>query len=80
MELAGRIVKKPFGIGSKSERQAIYLVAPSGEYVLRRPGANPFEIDQELAALVGNQVQCSGVLSGYTFFVSDWKILNPTNP
>jgi hypothetical protein len=78
MEFTGLIVKKPFGAGSKSEHDALYIVAPSGEYLLRRSGSNPFEIDRELEALVGAQVFCSGELSGYTLFVSNCKKLKDT--
>jgi hypothetical protein len=79
MEVTGLIVKKPFGTGSKSEHDALYLAAPSGEFLLRRPGSNPFQIDRELEALVGSQVSCSGTISGYTFFVSDCKKLKDTD-
>ncbi len=75
MELDGQIVRKPFAVGTKSERAAIYLESSQGDFVLRRPGANPFEIDRELAALVGTRVRCSGFVNGSTFFVSHWSIL-----
>ncbi len=75
MQLDGQIVKKPFAVGTKSERTAIYLESPQGDYLLRRPGANPFEIDRELEALVGNRVRCSGLVKGSTFFISSWSIL-----
>lgn len=78
MELDGRIVRKPFAVGTKSEHSAIYLESTQGDFVLRRAGANPFEIDRELEALVGSRVRCSGRISGYTFFVSGWSILNET--
>ena len=75
MELDGRITKKPFGTGSKSEHDALYLETSAGDYVLRRPGANPFEADTELESLVGATVRCSGVLRGYTFFLSGCEVL-----
>lgn len=78
MELGGRIAKKVFGTGSKSEREAICLETAGGDYVLRRSGANPFEIDTELEALVGAQVRCSGTLHGYTFLLSDCEVLDKT--
>jgi len=80
MELDGRVVKKPFGIGTKSEHEAIYVESVEGNFVLRRPGANPFEIDRDLEALVGARVRLSGFVSGYTFFVSDWKVLGESQP
>ena len=74
IEVNGQVVRKPFGTGTKSEREAIYLATPQGEYLLRRPAANPFELDPELNSLVGKKVRVSGTISGYTFFVSDWQV------
>lgn len=73
MEFEGQVVKKPFGAGSKSERDAVYLVAGSGEqYVLRRRGGNPFQ-DPELDKLVGKSIAAEGLLTGYTLIVSHWR-------
>jgi hypothetical protein len=63
-----------FGTGSKSKDEAICFSTPKGNYPLRRPSANPFELDQELNALVAKQVRVSGTLNGHTFFVSDWHV------
>ena len=67
-------MKKPFAVGSKSEHDVVMLVTDSGEYVLRREGGNPFH-DPTLAQLVGKQIQCTGVLHGYTLIMSDWDEL-----
>ena len=80
MELDGRIVKKPYAPGTKSEHEAIYLETVQGDFVLRRAGTNPFEMDRELEALVGQKVRCSGFVSRGTFFVSDYAVLNQTEP
>ena len=74
MQVDGRIVRKAFGQGTKSEHEAVYVATPQGEYLLRRPASNPFEPDAELNSLVGKQVRLSGTLNGYTFFVSDWEV------
>lgn len=66
---SGSVVKRPFGVGSKSERDAILLVTNDKEYVLRRQGGNAFS-DSELEQLVGKQVQCTGIVTGYTLLVS----------
>jgi hypothetical protein len=71
MQLSGRVIKKPFAAGSKSEREAIILVTEAGEYVLRRTGGNPF-FDAELENLVGKQIRCDGNLTGYTFLMDNW--------
>ena len=72
MQFSGHVIKKPFGIGSKSERWAIFLVTDKEEYVLRREGGNPFH-DAELEDLVGKNISCEGMLTGYTLLMSDWK-------
>jgi hypothetical protein len=77
MDLAtysGSVVKRPFGIGSKSERDAILLVTEDKEYVLRRQGGNAFA-DPALEQLVGKQVQCTGTVTGYTLLVSDCAVV-----
>lgn len=67
-----------FGMGTKSEHEAIFLSTPKGDYLLRRQAANPFEVDRELNALVGKKVRVSGKLIGdrtgnRTLVISDWQ-------
>lgn len=63
-----------YGSGTKSEHEAIFLSTPKGDYLLRRPAANPFELDQELDSLVGKKVRVSGqLIGGNTLVVSDWQ-------
>ena len=71
---SGSVVKRPFGVGSKSERDAILLVTNDKEYVLRRQGGNAF-CDPALEKLVGKQVRCTGVVTGYTLLVSDYAVI-----
>jgi hypothetical protein len=71
MQLRGKVVRKPVGSGSKSERAAVVLVTPDTEYVLRRVGGNPFA-DPELDRLVGAQIRATGTLHGYTFLMDSW--------
>ena len=71
MQLKGRVTKKLYAAGSKSEREAVMLVTTDGEYVLRRKGGNPF-FDEELEKLVGKEIRCDGDLTGYTFIMSKW--------
>jgi hypothetical protein len=73
MELSGKVVKKTFAGGSKSERPGIFLVSDQGEYLLRRKGANPFR-DPDLENLVGHEVRCEGILHGYTFIATAFEI------
>jgi len=74
MELDGLVVKKLFGVGSKSERVAVFLQTNSGDYVLRRQGGLAFS-DPELETLVGKRIRCTGTLVGYTFLMSDYTEL-----
>jgi hypothetical protein len=71
----GVVRRRPFAVGSKSERRALLLVTPRHEYVLRRQGGNPF-VDPALDALVGKRVSFAGILHGYTLIVSDWQELS----
>ena len=69
MQLTGLVVKKSFGAGSKSERQAIVLRTADGDYVLRREGG-PAYGDPDLDKLIGKRLRCRGTVSGYTFFMT----------
>ena len=71
-KFVGKVTKKVFGKGSKSEHEAVYLETARNQYVLRRQGGNPFH-DPELHKLVGKTVQCIGVVDEYTLTISDWK-------
>ena len=73
-EFVGHVVRKPFGVGSKSERDAVYLVTDSSEYVLRRQGGNPF-FDPELEALVGRRIRCDGFVRDYTLIIQRSEVL-----
>jgi hypothetical protein len=71
-EFVGKVVKRRFAVGSKSERDAIRLDTEEGSYLLRRVGGNPL-FDLELDELVGKTINCRGELSGYTLTISDWS-------
>jgi len=49
---SGSVVKRPFGVGSKSEHDAIFLVTKDGDYVLRRQGGNAFSDPEWRSSLV----------------------------
>lgn len=68
----GRVVLKTSGRGSKSEHEAVVLVTDDGEFVLRRPGGNPFA-DPVLRRLVGKTIECSGTPRDGKLIVSSWK-------
>ena len=75
MEKNGRVERRVVAKGTKSERASVVLVAPDGEFILRRSQANPF-VDNVLESFVGRQVSCEGVLlAGSTFEVRSMKPL-----
>ena len=76
-EFVGKVTKKLFGRGSKSEHEAIYLETEQDQYVLRRQGGNPF-YDPELHKLIGKRVRCTGVVDDYTLTISDLKEVDET--
>ena len=73
VELSGRVIKQIIGKGTKSEHDAVLLETKDGNYVLRRRGGNPFR-DPELDALVGQRIRANGVLTAYTFVMTDWAV------
>jgi hypothetical protein len=72
---SGSVVRRPFGVGTKSEHDAIMLVTSDGEYVLRRRGGNAFH-DPALEKLVGKKVQITGTVTGYTLLINDCAPVN----
>jgi hypothetical protein len=72
-EFVGKVAKRLFGAGSKSEHLAVYIETPDGNFVLRRPGGNPFS-DPELEELVGKRIRCRGERTGYLLMLSQWTL------
>lgn len=71
---SGSVVKRRFAKGSKSERDAIFLVTSDGDYVLRRQGGNAYH-DPDLERLVGKKIRCTGFVTGYTLLFSECTVL-----
>jgi hypothetical protein len=69
-KFSGSVVKRPFGAGTKSEHDAVMLVTKDAEYILRRQGGNAF-CDPALEKLVGQHVQITGTVTGYTLLIQD---------
>ena len=74
-EFVGKVTKKLFGVGSKSEHDAIMLETNEGSFVLRRMGGNPFS-DPQVDQLLGKTIRCQAEKSDYTITMSDWTVLN----
>jgi hypothetical protein len=62
--LTGVVVRGPFGAGSKSEREAVWLDTAGRRFVLRRKDGPTFA-DPELDKYVGKRVKCDGFIVGY---------------
>ena len=74
MKLQGHVSKKLLNKGTKSEHKGLVLLAPEGEFKLRRQGGNPFW-DQTLASLEGKEIEGEGILRKDHFIMSAWKTL-----
>jgi hypothetical protein len=70
--ITGKIVKKGFARGSKSEHEAVYLETKDGSYKLKRMGGNPFR-DDTLEQLVGKHVTVVGKIDDYQFIATEVK-------
>ena len=71
MHVKGRVIREVVAKGSKSERPAVILDTGKKQYVLRRPGENPYS-DPTLDELVGKNISATGNLNGITLFLTEW--------
>ncbi len=62
--LAGTVTRAPFALGSKSEREGIWLETGEGRFLLRRKDG-PSYGDTSLNRYVGRRVACDGVILDY---------------
>jgi hypothetical protein len=72
MDFSGLVVKQTVGKGSKSEHDAVMLETAEGRFLLRRQGGNPFS-DPKLDRLVGKRITGTGVITGNTLIMSEWR-------
>ena len=72
MHARGKVVRRVYGTGSKSEHDAVMLDTGDELYRMRRRGGNPFR-DPELDALVGSTIECEGSLRENTLIVDSWR-------
>lgn len=71
--LSGTVTRAPIAPGSKSDRVAVVLHTDDGaEYALRRMGGNAFQ-DDELDKLVDTAITATGVVTGNTFIMKNWR-------
>ncbi len=74
MKLRGRVTRKLLYRGTKSEHEGLVLLAPEGEFKLRRQGGNPFE-DETLNALEGKEIEGEGIVRKNQFIMSRWEVI-----
>ena len=72
--LTGTVSRGPFGTGSKSAREAIWLESGKRRFVLRRKGG-PTYGDRVLDKYVGKRVTCDGFIVGYTLLAERIEVL-----
>ena len=70
--ITGKVVKKMFAKGSKSEHEAVCIESKAGLYKLKRMGGNPFR-DPELEKFVGKTVKATGIIDDYQFIATELK-------
>ena len=75
--LIGTVSRGPFGTGSKSERQAVWLETSVGRFVLRRKKGSTFG-DRSLDKYIGAKVKCDGFLVDYVLLAERIEVL-PTS-
>jgi hypothetical protein len=63
--LRGRVTRRVFGQGTKSEHLAVWIDTDRGSFILRRKGGPAFA-DPELDRYVGKTVVCDGFLLAHT--------------
>jgi hypothetical protein len=71
VKVAGRVERRRIGAGSKSEHEAVVLVAADRVFVLRRRGGHAFQ-DEVLDGLVGSTLEFEGDELDNVLIVSAW--------
>ena len=70
-DFVGKVIRKSFARGSKSQHRAVMLKTDDGDFKLRIVDGNPFE-DPRLTGLVGKTIRCRGQIDDYTLTISQW--------
>ena len=70
----GRVMRRHFSMGSKSERDVVVLQTDDDEFALFRRGGNPFW-DDILDELVGKSITCSAIRYGNTVIMIKWEVV-----
>ena len=73
--MAGTVVRGPFGTGSKSERDAIWLDTGEQRLLLRRKDGPTFG-DRTLEKFVGKRVTCDGFIVDYSLLAERIELVS----
>ena len=73
--LRGTVSRGPYGTGSKSAREAVFIDTPNGRFLLRRKTGPAFG-DDALDAYRGCTVECDGFLLGTTLLAEAIRIVS----
>ena len=73
--IEGTVERGPFGVGSKSARNAVWVNTPQGRFLLRRKEGPTFD-DAALDRYVGKRVTCSGFIVGYSLLAERISVFN----
>ena len=71
--ISGTVERAPFGAGSKSARDAVWVDTPQGRFVLRRKDGPTFD-DKALDRYIGKRVTCSGFIVGYSLLADRIRV------
>ena len=71
----GRIIQGPYGKGSKSEHDAVFIETADMRYILRRKTDSVFD-DTTIKQYVGHEVECDGFLVGTTLLVERIEVVD----
>ena len=72
MKYTGRVTKELFGVGSKSEHEAVMIETAEGKFKLAYEGCNAFN-DAKLNKLVGKTIECEGKIFNYSLIMETWE-------
>jgi hypothetical protein len=68
------VSRGPFGTGSKSERDAVWIETAERRLVLRRRDGPAFD-DRALDQYVGKRVTCDGFVVGYSLLADRIEVV-----
>ena len=69
----GRVTAGNYALGTKSERQAVFIETAENRWLLRRKGAPAFG-DRSLDEFVGHTVECDGFVIGETLLADKVEV------